>query len=910
MKIDPELWSALSPLLDEALDLPTEEARQEWLRNLPARARPFRETLEQFLYEHARVQTAEFLATPARRARAATTDISPPDSEGTGRVIGPYRLLRELGRGGMGSVWLAERVDGLVKRPVALKLPHPGLAARGFAERLARERDILAALTHPHIARLYDAGVTADGQPFIALEYIEGRTILADCDEHRRTVRERVELFMQVLEAVQYAHAHLVIHRDLKPSNVLVDEQGEVRLLDFGVAKLLVEGQGEPTELTLDVGRALTPEYASPEQILGKALTTASDVYSLGVLLYQLLAGMRPYQLLRQHAASLELAILNVEIARPSAAATKDPQAAETRGATPQQLARLLRGDLDTIVLKALKAKPEERYESAAALRAELQRYLDGEPVQARPDSRLYVLRKFVARNRLAVAGAAAGIVAVTIAAVGFAIEARIAIRERDYSRTLADRSDATARFLNDLLIEAGQSKGPISIGDLLSKSESLIRIGYRDNPDHRAAVFDQLAMYYATVGNSPKAADLMVQALDAAGRSSDPALLDQLRCNHAITIANLGRVDEAKAELEATLGHQFPDARVRVVCILYRSFIAHNTNDREGSMRYAEQALAALRGQPDPLPELEAQVIGTLAVAYQDNARNVDADRQFAAAMQKYIELGRDGGHVAVTVRNNWATLHSDAGEPKRALALFDEIIQITQSDDPNVQVPLYLILNRSHMLRGIGRYDEALAGYQSALAIARKQGNFGATASSLLGAAGIARDRRNFEQAERLLSEAREIVEARMPPGATVVGRMWLERGHLDLAQDRADAAFSAFDTAVHNQGPLAAQVFALGGRAQSELKQGRIDAAQEDAQRALRLAQSLQASNTYSSRTGGAWLDLGQVQLAQGNVDGAAAALRSAIDHLSNTVDTDQMQLVAARTTLSSLHLTASH
>src|SRR5262245_42060126 len=279
MKIDPELWSAVSPLLDEALDLPTEEARQEWLRNLPAQARPFRETLERFLYEHARAQTAEFLATPAKRARPAT-QVSEPDSEGAGRVIGPYRLLHELGRGGMGSVWLAQRVDGLVKRPVALKLPHPGLAARGFAERLARERDILAALTHPHIARLYDAGVTADGQPCIALEYIEGRTILADCDEHRRTVHERIELFMQVLEAVQYAHAHLVIHRDLKPSNVLVDEQGGVRLLDFGVAKLLVEGQGEPTELTLDAGRALTPEYASPEQILGKALTTASDVYS------------------------------------------------------------------------------------------------------------------------------------------------------------------------------------------------------------------------------------------------------------------------------------------------------------------------------------------------------------------------------------------------------------------------------------------------------------------------------------------------------------------------------------------------------------------------------------------------------------------------------------------------------
>jgi serine/threonine protein kinase/tetratricopeptide (TPR) repeat protein len=908
MLIDPDLWSAVSPLLDEALDLATEDARQEWLRNLPAHARPYRDTLERLLLDHAQVRTAEFLETPARSARAGVP--TPQlEQEGAGRVIGPYRLLRELGRGGMGSVWLAERVDGLVKRPVALKLPHPGLAARGFAERLTRERDILAALSHPHIARLYDAGIAADGQPFIALEYIEGRTIIEDCDARQRSVRARIELFLQVLDAVQYAHAHLVIHRDLKPSNVLVDTQGQVRLLDFGVAKLLVEGQGEPTELTLDAGRALTPEYASPEQIMGKSLSTASDVYSLGVLLFQLLAGRRPYQLLRQHPASLELAILSVAMPRPSAMVAKEPQVAATRGTTPQQLARALRGDLDTIVLKALKVNPEERYETAAALRADLQRHLAGAPVQARPDSRLYVLRKFVARNRLAVAGAALSIVAITVAAAGFAIEARRAIRERDYARTLADRSDATARFLNDLLVEAGQAKGPVSINDLLSQSEKLVKIGYRDNPDHRAAVLDQLAMYYATVGNSPKAADLMTQALSAASGSSDPALVDQLRCNQAITISSLGRVEEAKAQLETILAHEFPDPRVRIVCILYRSFIAHNTNDREGSMRYSEQALAALRAQSDPLPELEAQILGTLAVAYQDNARNVDADKQFAAAMQKYVELGRESGHVAVTVRNNWATLHGDAGEPKRALALFDEIIGITQGEDPNAAVPLYLVLNRAHMLRAIGRYEEASAGYATALAGARKQGNFSATASALLGIAGVDRDRRDITQAEQLFAEAREIVEARLPPGATIVGRLWLERGYLDLAQGRADAALSAFDTAVKNPGPLAVQVYALGGRAQSELKLERIDAAHEDAKRALELAQSLQAGNAYSSRTGSAWLDLSRVLMAQGNHDGAARALQSAVDHLANTVDAGQSQLIAARDALSALQSAAT-
>src|SRR5215467_3966650 len=234
MKFTDQEWLALSRLLDEALELPPDE-RHAWLENLAPSTASLKSTLRELLAQHGGAETNDFLKTLPKldQAGGGTPSIS---GALPGAIVGPYRLLRELGHGGMGSVWLAERTDGVLKRPVALKLPHPGMHGVELAQRFARERDILAALTHPHIARLYDAGVTADGQPFIALEYIEGRSILADCDEHRRSVRERVELFMQVLEAVQYAHAHLVIHRDLKPSNVLVDEQGGVRLLDFGVA--------------------------------------------------------------------------------------------------------------------------------------------------------------------------------------------------------------------------------------------------------------------------------------------------------------------------------------------------------------------------------------------------------------------------------------------------------------------------------------------------------------------------------------------------------------------------------------------------------------------------------------------------------------------------------------------------
>jgi len=274
MNFDPHDWPVISALLDQALDVP-EPQRSAWLENLPEGQRAHRHTLELLLANHAHVQTRDFLhSLPKVGVADEPAPAAPCDGE---RSVGPYRLLRELGRGGMGSVWLAERSDGLLKRQVALKLPHPGIATRAFAERLARERDILASLAHPHIARLYDAGVTAEGQPYIALAYVQGHTLIEHCRSHALGVRERIALFQQVLDAVQYAHAHLVIHRDLKPSNVLVDEQGQVHLLDFGIAKLLVDGQAEATELTLEAGQALTPDYASPEQIAGGAISTPSE---------------------------------------------------------------------------------------------------------------------------------------------------------------------------------------------------------------------------------------------------------------------------------------------------------------------------------------------------------------------------------------------------------------------------------------------------------------------------------------------------------------------------------------------------------------------------------------------------------------------------------------------------------
>ena len=395
--------AALSRLLDQALPL-DRDSRERWLEDLSAEHMALWPALRQaLLVDDDPALTSELFATVPKAGRGAnaaatilTAGLQP------GQRIGPYKLMRELGSGGMAVVWLAQRADGAFRREVALKLPLLSRLRRDLAERFAREREILAQLEHPNIARLYDAGVAADGLPYLALEYVEGQPLTAWCDEHQYSVRERLKLFLQVLDAVQYAHACHVIHRDLKPSNILVTAAGQVRLLDFGVAKLLAEGEeADRTDLTRVYGRVLTPDYASPEQLRNDAVGASSDIYALGVVLYELLVGNRPYRIKTDSSQlPLERAIEAAQIRRPSTQV--QAPAAAVRATTQHKLMRRLRGDLDAIVLKALAKDPEDRYPTATAFADDLQRYLSGEPIEARPPRLTYRLGKLVLRHRLA----------------------------------------------------------------------------------------------------------------------------------------------------------------------------------------------------------------------------------------------------------------------------------------------------------------------------------------------------------------------------------------------------------------------------------------------------------------------------------------------------------------------------
>jgi len=535
LQIDASTWETLNRLLDEALEQPAAHLPQ-WLDNLGPEFDELTPRLRELLSHAGALETAEFLHTlPKLELEPDDLADASEHAERPGQEIGAYRLMRELGSGGMGVVWLAERTDGLIKRPVALKLPHGAWKRAGLAERMAREREILATLTHPHIAHMYDAGVTTGGQPYLAIEYVEGTRIDIFCREQRLDVRARLRLFAQIVKAVAYAHGKLVVHRDLKPANILISAEGQARLLDFGIAKLLDEGQARETELSVLSGRALTPDYASPEQILGAPVTVASDVYSLGVVLYELLSDQRPYNLARDSRGALEDAIVQADPVPPSEMA-----------AAPWR--KVLRGDLDTVVLKALRKKPADRYATAHALLDDIERYLSARPVLAQPDSRWYRARKFVARNRIAVSAAAAIFMAVLIGA-GIAVwQARVALAEKA-------RAEEVQEFIAAVFREADPTQGK---GESLSAVELLVQAERRLN-ERTDASPELRVQLLAIVGESlfglqehGESARVLEEALrlQRASASADPMLNARLHLSLSQAFEYLGKDDAALAEL------------------------------------------------------------------------------------------------------------------------------------------------------------------------------------------------------------------------------------------------------------------------------------------------------------------------------------------------------------------------
>jgi len=539
-------WQVLSPLLDELLEVdPTERtARLARIRHADGL---LGEELAALLAHEAAVETAQFLEGSALQMPEGATLVE--------QVVGNYTLERLLGQGGMGSVWLARRSDGRYEGHAAVKFLNLGLLGRGGLERFQREGNLLARLAHPNIAHLIDAGVVA-GQPYLVLEYIEGETIDHWCDGQMFGVEARVRLFLEVLAAVAHAHSKLILHRDLKPSNILVTREGRAKLLDFGVAKLLEDQpQRESADVTQVAGRAFTPEYAAPEQVQGDEATMATDVYALGVLLYVLLSGRHPTADAAATPVDRMRTLVETEARRLSESAGRiDANTARLRSATPRQLERALRGDLDNILAKALRKSPAERYPTAAAFADDLRRFLNDEPVSARPDAVGYRVRKFVRRYRFAVGAASATLLALLAGVIGTTWQAYEARKQRDVALQEIRYARATHEVLMSLLDEASRTGAGERWREMLERARDQLRARHEKDPTSRARILLMLAGRYASINDERGEDDVTEELLRLALTLPDPELRAQIACAQADILLYARDVKRAQPLVESAM--------------------------------------------------------------------------------------------------------------------------------------------------------------------------------------------------------------------------------------------------------------------------------------------------------------------------------------------------------------------
>jgi eukaryotic-like serine/threonine-protein kinase len=915
--IDAAACAELNQLLDAALDQPVTQ-RAQWIETLGAEFEQLKPRLRGLLLRNAGAETDDFLST------LPTFDIEPTAAPADARVdqpgdeIGPYRLVSELGVGGMGTVWLAQRTDGLINRPIALKLPHGAWKRARLAERMARERGILATLNHPNIARLYDAGLTVDGQPYLAIEYVEGRPIDEHCRDRQLDLKSRLKLFVQVANAVAYAHGNLVVHRDLKPANILVTADGQVRLLDFGIAKLLQEGQAKGTQLTELSGRALTPDYASPEQILGAPLTIASDVYSLGVILYELLSGTRPYKLKRDSRGALEDAIVQREPAPPSTAVDR-----------PRSKA--LSGDLDTIVLKALKKKPEERYLTVHALLDDIERYLNKRPVLARPDSAHYRLRKFIARHKLPVA-AAAIVIAVVVAGAGVSLwQARVAIAERERAVQVKEFIASIMRGVDPY--ERSSSK-PVDAIDLLRTARARADRELAEQHEVRIELLGIIGESFYGLRQNEQAAEVLSQALrEAQGiPEMDPGTILHLRRVLSQAYDFLGKSADARRELQLVLDaysrERRPPDEELIEARLHEATLDYNEAKYPEALDAATKALHLAETVPNAPRDAELEAVNRMASVHKSQELPDLAVREYERAHRLALDAyANDARHPRVlTVQMGYANALALDGRRLEALAhsqaAATAAIEVFGAD--NVMAG-YFLNSLASIQIDVGEIRAALENSRSSLAIYQKTRQPGTRdhASRLRGLGRELLAARRPREAAQPLAESLEIAvrikdrrgeqssAAHYGLALSYLGRFdeadallaraigsddgsW-SRSRLDALsymgvlrrlQGNSQAALVSLEKALAlaSERPRSeldrGQIFAQVGRARLEL--GQLDAAVESLESALALLEAVQIRTTPDQADvlvalGRAHLSLGQPPAALGPLQRADAFWR---------------------------------
>ena len=909
---DATTWARLSSLFDAARELPAADW-PAWLarlqRDQPDLA-PVLPWLNEMLSAH-RTRDPEDWLERGPRLPAAADSLDESDGLASGQRVGPWLLGERLGRGGMATVWRASRADantsGGTTRAVALKLPrsHGGSArqAQGMAERFTRERDILARLSHPHIAPLFDAGVAADGTPWLAMECVEGQAIDAWCDAHKLGLRQRLALFGQVLDAVQYAHGRLVIHRDLKPSNILVTDEGQVRLLDFGIAKLLAEDAAAHTlaagasALTQAAGRVMTPAYAAPEQLRGEALTTATDIYALGVVLFELLAGARPYRTRLDTPAQTEIAIAQGDLQRASAVASEG--AAATRATTRKRLQQQLQGDLDCILAKAMHSEGRMRYASAAEFADDLQRWQAGETVRARADSPLYRLRRFVMRRRVPVAAATFAVLALVAALLVSLAQVQRADRERDEALAMRARGTSVMFFMMDQLMASALSGRALGAPETLARAEQAALSAFSDQPDSLGLALLYIGGQRRNFDSGAGAEQTLNAGLQAA---RDPSLRAEILCDQALAIHGAGRQAAALAQIQSAVADAQVLAGSRANCLDYQVLVEMANGDLAGALRSQQASLALYAKAADASSTAVARSLMMVTYLQAMNGAGGDPDPLFDSRLQRLRADKRDGTLPGMELRSRWASARLAAGDARGALPLIEENLQRARQQSGSPSLAAFL-RGQAVALAALGQDSAALAALQAS---APKAANGQAVALDGLTAClawpmaqrtGVGRptlptppaapistttSTTTSTSASTTTSTSKQVVDETTRACAMAGAESALEAGNGTAAQRSLRPLLDDRLLAQHHRAA------ALVLQARTALLQGDGPGARKAADEAVALATRMQGQRPHSFRSAAAQAVLGDVLTASGQAAVAQQAYRKAAAHYAGSVD----------------------
>ncbi len=824
-----------------------------------------------------------------------------------GRRLGPWQVRDLIGRGGMGRVYLAERADGQFEQRVALKVADAAALSRDGAAAFDAERRILARLSHPNVARLLDAGFTPEGTAYLVMEYVDGAPIVEYCDERRLTIDERLRLFRVVCNAVQHAHGSLVVHRDLKPSNIFVTRAGEVKLLDFGIAKLL-EPDSPARELTAPGRRPLTPDYAAPEQVLGGTVTTATDVYGLGVVLYELIAGRRPFDgdvAPDPHALP---AWVTTEPSAPSVVvAARGPRetpreraadlAAQMRATTAAKLSRRLAGDVDRVVLKALQREPAARYASAGQLAEEVDRLLDGRPVIAQPDTVGYRARRFVSRHRLAVALGTAAFGVIVAFAVVASLQARALAIERDRVRLEAERAQRVVALVGDLFALAEPAPGQgetITAGELLDRGTERIDAGLADDPASQEALYGVVGRIYASLGLHARAGDVFDRVVDLQRRAGRGETGDAADAMHALAGQRLLQNEYAAAErwyrealaLRDALG---APASERAATLEGLGRLLSVTGRHEAAIAPLREAVVLRREERTP-PEGVMSALHELGLALHRTGAMAEADELFREAVEIGRTLPPDAPALVEASLHLARFVHHFGRDPAGAEPIYRETVASARRAYASDHQSLATALGEAaRNLRDLGRVDEAEPLMREALGMLERL--YGERHREVViatqGLGSIVAARGDHEEAEglyrRALVGAREVLGAAHPLtlGAQRALAAHLEhRGRFDEAGRLRQAELAAVLAAQGERDVYAA--IALAGLGHHHLRAGRPDRAEEYFRRALAVREQVHPPDHW--RVDEARAALGACLVRQRRFGEAESLLVQAYERLS--------------------------